>query len=159
VASKKYPLDALAKLREEEVSRATRSLAERVHLREEAERQRRTAEDDIRRAEEKARAVRAVEQAKLERGELSVADLARAEAWAIAVDAEKERLEARVVQAKAHLSEARGAESRAQAELSARTSEADVVEKDRAKWQDAIDRAAEARQEEEAADGWRPKRG
>ena len=158
MAPKKYPLDPLRKVRDAAVDRASRALGDAVRDREGAERRKRSAEQEARRAEEEAQAIAEAERAKLERGELRVADLARADAWAVAASAEKERLAHQVKVADDTLRGARGAERAAQADVAGRKADADVVEKDRAKWKAAQERAAEARAEEEAAEVWRQKR-
>jgi len=159
MASKKYPLDPLLKVREKEAERATRALADAVRAREDAERAKRAAEEAKQRAEDEARAIREAEDAKLAGGELKVADLMRGDAWAAGVATEHERLDAQVATAARSLDEARTGEGRAKADMTSRKADVDVVEKDRGKWQDRGRREADARDEQEAAEAWRPKRG
>ncbi len=159
MTSKKYPLDPLVKVRAQAVDTATRALAESIRAREAAERRERVAEDEKRRAEEDACALREAERAKLEQGELKVVDLMRADAWGVAVEAEHERLEQQVQRASEEVRQACAGEGAARAGVASRKAEAEIVEKDRAKWQGRVRREADARQEEEAAEVWRPKRG
>jgi hypothetical protein len=159
MASKKYPLDSLLELRENEADRAAKVLAEAVRQREGAERAKRDAVEAKRRAADEARAIREAELARLEAGHLKAADLMRGDAWAAGVAAQQSRLEDEVMRAGERVAEARSAEGSAQSEVTARKADVDVVEKDRAKWQDRARREAEVRDEEEAAEAWRPRRG
>src|SRR5215813_10941731 len=92
MTTKKYPLDPLLRVRDAEVDKASRALGEAVREREGAERKKRAAEDEEQRATDAARAIEDAERAKLERGELNVGDLARADAWSIGEAARQERL-------------------------------------------------------------------
>ncbi len=159
MAARKYPLDPLAKLREQHVDEATRELAEAVRAREAAEQRTRLAERDKATAEERARLVREAERAKLEGGELKVADLQRADAWGVAVEEEQKQLAERVARASAVESEARTGEAQQRATVATRKADAQVVEKDRAKWTEKVHKDAQAREEEEAQEAWRPKQG
>ena len=159
MAARKYPLDPLAKLREQHVDEATRELAEAVRAREAAEQRTRLAEREKATAEERARLVREAERAKLEGGELKVADLQRADAWSVAVDEEQKQLAERVARASAVESDARTGEAQQRATVATRKADAQVVEKDRAKWTEKVHKDAQAREEEEAQEAWRPKQG
>ena len=159
MAARKYPLDPLAKLREQHVDEATRELAEAVRAREAAEQRTRLAERERATAEERARLVREAERAKLEGGELKVADLQRADAWSVAVDEEQKQLAERVARASAVESDARTGEAQQRATVATRKADAQVVEKDRAKWTEKAQKDAQAREEEEAQEAWRPKQG
>ena len=158
MASRKYPLDPLAKLREQHVDDATRELAAAVRTREAAEQRTRAAATEKERAEERARAVREAERTKLEQGELKVADLQRADAWAIAAAEEKRRLEEHVERAREAETHARTGEGQRRAEVATTKADADVVNKDRAKWTERERKDALVREEEEAGEAWR-KRG
>jgi YscO-like protein len=157
MAARKYPLDPLAKLREQHVDAATRELAAAVRARETAEQRTRLAEREKATAEEKARAVRQAERAKLDGGELTAADLQRADAWGVAVAEENKRLEERVARAAATESAARTGEAEQRATVATRKADAEVVEKDRAKWTEQARKEALGREEEEAEEAWRPK--
>jgi len=159
MAARKYPLDPLAKLREQHVDEATRELAEAVRAREAAEQRTRLAERERATAEERARFVREAERAKLEGGELKVADLQRADAWSVAVDEEQKQLAERVARASSVESDARTGEAQQRATVATRKADAQVVEKDRAKWTEKAQKDAQAREEEEAQEAWRPKQG
>jgi hypothetical protein len=154
----KYALEPLAQLRDRKVEEAARALAQAVGEREAAEAERARA-DQARAGHERAvRGARVAERQVLERGELTAADLARADAWEIRVAAERAAHDA-------SLARARDAEARAQAKeqgarelVASRRADAKVVANDRARWQDAQRKRAEARDEEAAAEGRRPKR-
>jgi YscO-like protein len=157
MAARKYPLDPLAKLREQHVDEASRELAAAARARETAEQRTRLAEREKDAAEESARAVREAERAKLEGGELTVADLQRADAWGVAVAEETKRLEERVARAITAESEARTGEAQHRTTVATRKADAGVVEKDRAKWTEQARKDALGREEEEAEEAWRPK--
>lgn len=159
MAAKKYPLDPLVKLREQHVEEATRELGAAVRAREVAEHRTRAAKDEERRAEERAKTVRQGEQAKLEAGQLTVADLQRADAWAFAAAEEKRVLEAQVQRAAEAEAEARSGETRQRDVVASRKADAEVVEKDKAKWTERTRKDALAKEEEEATEAWRPKSG
>jgi hypothetical protein len=74
------------------------------------------------------------------------------------VASERARLSTGVERKKAAEAEATGAQLKAQTGVASRRADADVVAKDRARWDDARKKSAEARDEEAASEGWRPKR-
>jgi colicin import membrane protein len=154
----KYPLELLAEVRKRAVDAAVRRLASAVKARDAAARARQAAEDARREHERAAARVREGERDALERGELRAADLARGETWASRIAAERARLSAGVDRAKSAEAEASDGQLKAQAGVASRRSEADVVEKDRSRWDDARRKAAEAREEDVASEAWRPKR-
>jgi hypothetical protein len=153
----KYPLEPLAGLREHQADEAVRGLASAVRAREEATRARVAAQ--ARRDEHLQDAARvcAAEGEALTRGELTAADLARADAWAVRVAADRAALEAGIRQAHAAETASRDEERAAQAAAAARRADAEVVEKDRARWNAALRRSVEAREEEASFEAWRPK--
>jgi hypothetical protein len=159
MTTKKYPLDPLLKVREAEVDKASRALGKAVREREGAERRKRVADEEERRAKEGARAIEEAERAKLDKGELKVADLARADAWGVADAARQEGLAHARRMADDALVAARTSERAAQGETATRKADAQVIEQDRANWSNRERRAAEARAEEEAAEVWRPRHG
>lgn len=155
--TKRYPLEPLARLRQERLDGAERALAAAIRARTAAER----AGVEARRAhaEQRAKAVAAqdAEHDALVRGELRAVDLARSGAWALRSDAEAARLAAAVLHAKAVEERARAAEERARAAATACAANAQVVSTHQARWQGA-ERAARERADEEAAvEAWRPK--
>jgi hypothetical protein len=155
---KKYPLEPLAHVRAKQVDDAARALGEAARAREEASHKRALAEKRRDEAEAAARALRDAEQEALERGELTVADLMRGDAWGVRVKAEQEELARRAADSAAKEGAARKGESSARAHVAGRKADAELVERDRARWTDAERRRADAKEEEAAADGWRPKR-
>lgn len=155
--ARKYPLDPLATVREQHVDEATRALAAAVRAREAAERAAQAARAEEERAAAQAQAVRDAERGKLEQGQLTAADLQRADAWGFAVAEEKRRLQEHAARAAQAETEARAGETRGRAEVSTRKADAEVVEKDRAKWTEQVRKDALGREEEEAAEAWRPK--
>ena len=154
----RYPLDALAAQRARKVEGAALGLGKAVAAREGAEEQRRAREQQ--RASHETRAARVVtaERESLERGELHAADLARAHAWQLRTEAERAALQAEVDRAAAALIEARGAEGALRHEVATRRAEAEVVEKDRARWTAEARKRADANDEEAMAEAFRPAR-
>jgi hypothetical protein len=155
---RRYPLEPLAELRDRKVDQAACGLAVAIAEREAAEHGRRTAEEARVSHDSAAHNVRTAEADALARGELCVSDLARADAWELRVGAERASLTAEIDRARGAEQRARDGERSAQGELTSRRADADVVESDRARWVDAQRRQSEAKDEEAAAEAWRPKR-
>ena len=153
----RYPLEPLAKLREDQADAAVRGLAVAVAGRNAAERDRRTVEQQRDDLEAAATRVRDAEQEALARGELRAADLARAGAWETRVASEGEAMASAVERARGAESHAREVEQSAQGDVAARKAGAEVVGADRARWQDALRKKAEAREEEAAEEAFRRK--
>jgi hypothetical protein len=153
----KYPLEPLARVRAHAVDAQAIDLARAVRAREQAEAERRTADDARGRAEAGAREVRLAEEAALARGALTVADLARADAWEVRVRAEGAALYEAVARAAESEAVAIGTEAAAQKALAQRRADADVVDKDRARFDGEQRRREDDRAEEDAAEAWRPK--
>ena len=102
-------------------------------------------------------AVKDAEQGALERGNITVADLMRADAWAIRVAHEEAELAKRAADGVARATEAKDGEAAARATVAGRRADAELVEKHRERW-DGAERARDAAKEEEAAaEAWRPK--
>jgi hypothetical protein len=154
----KYPLESLARVRQRAVDAAMGLLSSAVKARDAATRARQTAEQTHRDHERAAACVQEGERHALERGDLRAADLAREATWALRMASERARLSTGVERTKAAEAEATGAQLEAQAGVASRRADADVVAKDRARWDDARKKSAEARDEEAASEGWRPKR-
>jgi hypothetical protein len=155
---KKYPLDPLARVRAMKVDDAARALAESTRLREEAERKRAEAERRVIAAEDAARVVRDAERDALDRGELTVADLMRGDAWGFRVREEQAELERRAADSLEREGAAKDGEDGARVVVAERKADAEIVERDRSRWADGERRRAEAKDEEAAADAWRPKK-
>jgi hypothetical protein len=154
----RYPLESLAEVRRRALDVATTRLSGAVKKHDAATRARLAAEE-VRRDHERAEArAREAERAALEGGELRAADLARAETWGLRVASERVKLSAGVDRAKAAEAEACDGQLQAQAGAALRRSEADVIKKDRARWDDARKKSAEKREEDAVSEGWRPRR-
>jgi hypothetical protein len=154
----RYPLEPLAKLREDQVDTAVGGLAAALARRGAAERERRAAEQRQDAHEEAAAQVREAEHDALARGELHAADLARAGAWEARVASEREALAANVGRALGGEAQARAAERTSQEEVAARQAAAEVVAADRARWDEALRKKAETKEDEAAEEAFRPRR-
>ena len=150
-----YPLEALLELREQKVESTTAELADAIHQRERAEVAREAAEEARRRSAEEVRQQRALEEQALLRGELTVADLARANAWEFSVEAKRRVMEDQVRKTQASESGALEAEERTRADLAQRKADADVVAKDRSRHLERSRKHIEAKEEENADEAWR----
>jgi colicin import membrane protein len=154
MAGPKYPLNPLLKLRERQVEGATAELAKAITAREVAEAARVEAEQAEARAEAEAQAVRDAEANALERGELRAGDLHRAQAWEMGVAADQKRLEASVATAEQREAGAKDQEDAARRDLATREANAQVVEKDKSRFDDKSERVAAAKEEEAAAEAF-----
>ena len=153
--SPKYPLKPLLEHRERKVDDATAELGGAVRAREDADAARARAEVQRREAEERAARVRAEEAERLDRGELSVADLARGQAWEVGARAQIGRLTAAVEVAEARVDEARSEEAEARVELARKMADRDVVAKDHARFEDRRKKQGLAAEEEAAEEAFR----
>jgi hypothetical protein len=154
----KYPLEPLAEVRARKVEGAVQGLAKAVVQRERAEEQRRQSEQRRDAHEAQATRVSETERGSLERGELSAADLARAHAWQLRSEAERAALASEVDRARATEAETLRGEGDARGQVALRRADADVVEKDRARWTAEARKRDEAKEEEAMAEAFRPKR-
>jgi hypothetical protein len=152
----KYPLEPLAELRDNRVDEAVGDLAVATRERDAAERSRLAAEQRRHAHAAAAQRVRGAEAEALARGELNAAHLAHADAWEARITAEREALASDACRARAEEATARAGEERALGELASREAEAQVVAKDRARWDGAQRRRVEARDEEASSEAWRP---
>ncbi len=153
----KYPLEPLAKVRAHATDAQATELGKAVREHEKAEAARLQAEAARARAEAAAHEARVREGEALARGELTVADLARADAWESRVRTEGTALFEAVARAAVGQAAASDREIAARSELAQRRADADVVEKDRARFDAGQRRRDEAREEEGAEEAWRPK--
>lgn len=153
----RYPLEPLAKLREDQADAAVRGLAEAVSVRHSAERHRLAAEQRRDDHEEAAARVREAEGEALARAELRVADLARAGAWETRVASEGESMASQLERAREAETSARDAEVAARGEVTTRKAGAEVVGADRMRWRDALRKVADAKEEEAAEEAFRRK--
>jgi hypothetical protein len=152
----KYPLEPLADLRDKKVGEASLELAKAVCTRDAAQRKKLTSERNRDAHGEAAARVRSAEAEALARGELRVADLAQADAWEGRVAAERQALASDLVRASAEEAGARVAQERAFDEVASRKAEAQLVAKDRARWQEVLRKRVDAKEEEASAEAWRP---
>ena len=152
----KYPLEPLAELRDRRVDEAVGELAKALRDREEAERARQAQERDGRAHAAAADRIRRAEGEVMGHGGLRAADLAQAAAWEARIAAEKEALASGIARARADEAAATGQERRALDEVAARKAQAQVVAKDRARWDAARRKRVDAREEEASAEAWRP---
>lgn len=154
----KYPLEPLREHRDRKVEAATSQLGDAVRAREAADDAKRRAEQERVDAEARAAAVRQDEADRLEKGELCVADLARAQAWEYAASVEASELGRAIDRAEGRLAEARTAEGEARADLAQKKADLDVVAKDEARFDAGIRRAREAAEEEAAEEAFAARR-
>ena len=155
---RQYPLDPLLAHRERKVDEATAELGDAVKQRELAEAERLRAERAKETAEARASAIRDEERSRLQGGELRAVDLARAQAWEVAVSAEMQTLGRAVETAAADVDAKRTDEAEARGALAQKKAEHGVVEKDKERFTLAKRRAAEAAEEENAEEAWRDRR-
>jgi hypothetical protein len=148
--AKEYPLLPLARLRAQQVEDAARALAGRIAAREDAARRRAGAEHAAAAHDEAVRAARASLRASLDRGELTVADLMRADAWESRVREERGELEQRLRGASERERTAAAAEAHAREAASLRAAEGEVVERHRERFAAGERAAADAAEEEDA---------
>ncbi|HEY8042420.1 MAG TPA: hypothetical protein VIF15_21610 [Polyangiaceae bacterium] len=154
----KYALEPLARLRQHGVDEAVRGLATAVARRDEAERRRRGAEQRRELHESATALVREDEREALARGELRAADLARADAWERRASAEGTAMAAECDRARTSEATALEQEQRARTQVATREADAQVVARDRARWDEGLRKRTEAREEEAMAEAYRPKR-
>jgi len=154
----KYPLEPLADLRARRVEGAVEGLAKAVAQRQQAADQRRQSEQRRDAHEAQAARVSETERGSLDRGELSAADLALAHAWQLRSDAERAALVSETDQARVAEVDAAKREDAARGQVAERRADADVVEKDRARWTAEARKRDDAKEEEAMAEAFRPKR-
>lgn len=153
--SPKYPLQPLLDHRERAVDDRTAELGGAVRARENADHRKAQALASQHAAQAEAAATRAKEQELLADGELSVADLARGQAWEIGAQARIADL------ARATATAASAADAAAQAEVAARghlahaMADRDVVAKDEARFKERLVKKQVAAEEEQAEEAYR----
>lgn len=153
--SPKYPLRPLLDHRERKVDAATVELGGAIRGRESADRAREAAEVVRRDAEERAARVKAEEAARLARGELRAADLAREHTWEIGARGEIQQLARKVETAEQQAARARAEEVGAREALTTSITDRDVVAKDEARFVDREKKRALAVEEEAAEEVFR----
>ena len=147
---KKYPLDLLHCVRVRRVQQkaadlasASRQVAESQALA--ADRQRAKDEFDT-----ECREIEREEHTQLEQGTLSVSDLLNGAAWAVGREIERATHAQQLAEAQRALAEAGAAADRERALLARARTEADVVERDRARWEHAAREKRWKAEDEEA---------
>jgi hypothetical protein len=153
MAREKYRLDPLARARQANVERASRTLADASRAKKDAEALRKRIEEDATRADAEAKRIRDEERgaAKVVRAE----DLATHDRWEIRAQSERADREQRLEVAKASESKEALRESAARAQVEKRQAEMKVVERDRERFELEQAQRAEVMQEVEANDAWR----
>jgi hypothetical protein len=153
MAREKYRLDPLARARQANVEKASRTLADASRAKREAVSLRKRIEDDAARADAEAKRIRDEEKSspKMLRAE----DLATHDRWEIRAQREHSDREQRLEIAKVSESKEAQREAAARAEVEKRQAEAKVVERDRARFEERQTQRAEIAQEAEANDAWR----
>jgi hypothetical protein len=151
----KYPLEALARVRERKVEQALRDLDDAVQARVAAEARRVAAErrrdEHVRDATRRAQG----EDAALDRGELRSFDLEQRAAWASMVAQERRVLEEVVETLRAEEATAIEGEARAGARLVETNADAEVLATHRERWTSAQRAGAERKEEDLSLDSWR----
>ena len=154
---RKYPLDPLARLRDKQVGDATKLLSDAIRAREDAQRAEEAALARRDGAVEDAQIVAAREDGALRRGELRAEDLARAAAWSARVEVDRADLEQRVARTTQGSRAAQAQEETAQNATARARADAQVVARDRARWDEAERKKRDAAEEEGAAEAYRGK--
>jgi hypothetical protein len=129
-----------------------------VRAREAAEDARRATQERQDTHDREAARVRSGEAEALARGELRAGDLASAGAWEVRVAADASSLAAEVERARKAEVVAGAAQDAAKGAFAARQADAQVVAKDRERWEQGRRAKLEATEEEEAAEAYRPRR-
>jgi hypothetical protein len=154
---RRYPLDPLAKLRGKEVDSATKLLSDAIRARQEAQRAEEAALARTESAAAESRVVKEGEEAALARGELRAEDLARAAAWRVRDEVDRADLGRRLAQAGQGTLLARGREKDALDVMARVRAEAEVVARDRARWETEARKKDEAVEEEAASEAFKGK--
>ncbi len=150
VVTRKYPLEPLKRVRAEKVDRKARAVSQAVVRAERALGEVEQRERAKRELEASLAATARTERDRLEKGELTAADLARGAAWGIASDMQKKAHERATDEARASLVRAQREAEQERAGLSVAQAEAKVVEKHHGAWQKARQAEAIAADEESA---------
>jgi hypothetical protein len=156
--SSKYPLEALTRVRDQQVDLAAGELGRSTRALEGAQRTRAAAERALEKHRESAAGLRGAEHEALARGELRAIDLAVGEAWGLRVAAEERMLLGHTDAARDKETQAEVSDREAKARLATRKVDADGVHKHRARFDQAQRKGAEVRDEEACFEAWRHKR-
>jgi hypothetical protein len=156
MGQRKYPLEPLSTLRGKKVDEAAAALATATCNRETANHKRLASEKKCDAHDAAATHVRSAEGEALARGELRVADLALAGAWELRVSEERRELSSALDLARVEEIGARAGEELACRKLASRKTDAQLVEKDRARWREKARKEEEMKEEEASSEVWRP---
>lgn len=151
----KYPLQPLLEHRERAVDDRTAELGGAVRAREHAERAKAQAAASQDAAEAAAAGVRKAEAELLAEGALSVADLARGQAWEIGAQARIADLARATATAGEKARAASTAERAARGQLAQAMADRDVVTKDEARFKERLVKKQLAAEEEQAEEAYR----
>ncbi|MGA3120417.1 MAG: hypothetical protein ABSF69_06555 [Polyangiaceae bacterium] len=153
----RYPFELLGRLRKHEADQAAQDLAMAAGTRDAADSERRLAADLRDAHERKGARLRANEILALAAGCLRVADLAQAQSWELAFAAERRKLTSSARESQAAVAAALDAVRRFQSRASLCFSKAELVARDRTRWNDARRKLHEAIDEEASFEAWRLK--
>lgn len=153
--SPKYPLQPLLDHRERAVDDRTAELGGAVRTRENAERTRERAAASQDAAESETAQTRQKERELLQDGALSVADLARGQAWEIGAQARIADLARATANAAAAADTASKAEVAARGQLAQAMADRDVVAKDESRFKERLAKKQLAAEEEQAEEAYR----
>jgi hypothetical protein len=148
--TRKYPLDPLRRVREENVDRKVRALSDSLRHVESARDQAEASERRRRELESSLAEVAAKEAQRLTRGELTAVDLARGAAWSLGTGIERAEKTRAAEQARARHAETEARASERQRELADAKASAELVAKHHHGWERARAAASVARDEEDA---------
>lgn len=157
--SPKYPLDPLLEHRARGADDATAALGAAVAACEGARRAVEAADRERRDAEARAEEIRLREAGMLSDGQLRAVDLARIEAWEIAMKVTLEEKREALDRRERALADAQHAEAEARARLAVAKAEHDAVAKDKERFASRARHAAFAVEEEAAEDAYGAARG
>jgi hypothetical protein len=147
--TRKYPLDPLRRVREENVDQKVRALSESLRhveaARQEADRTERRKRD----LETTVAATAAMERQRLAQGALNAADLARGAAWNLAAEIDRAEQARALEQARARQGAAEARATERQGDLAEAKASAQLVEKHHEGWQRARTAESVARDEED----------
>ena len=148
--TRKYPLDPLRRVREENVDHKARALSESLRHVE-------SARDEAERSERRKRELESVlaataskEDQRLERGDLTAADLARGAAWTLGSEMQRAERAREAEQARARQTAAEMRATERQRQLADAQASAELVAKHHQGWQRARAVESLARDEEDA---------
>lgn len=148
--TRKYPLDPLRRVREENVDRKARALSDSLRHVESARAEADRSEERKRELEGMLASTAAKEEQRLTRGELTAADLARGAAWTLATEIERAEKARAAEQARARHAAAEARAAERQLELSDAKASAEVVARHHQGWQRERTAESMARDEEDA---------